>query len=187
MRTTTLAKIRSFDPCEKEWKKLLRRLGKTKADNRPLPYSMIVRTCGLDAALWATRTETDYRWVQELAIEYARRAVPFTEYSRAGFVLDTAQKYLEGQVGRKKLLKAISNARKAYYNYTHVSFCSSDSFAIDAVRLAAKAASASDPVHVSDFIDDVCSLVVNAVFWSPSEYSYSEVKMQTQEFLEAVS
>jgi len=37
MITTTLNEIKKHCPCEDGWKKLLKHLGKTKADDEPLP------------------------------------------------------------------------------------------------------------------------------------------------------
>ena len=39
MLTTTLSRIRARSPCEDGWRKLLAGLGKTAADDEPLPYA----------------------------------------------------------------------------------------------------------------------------------------------------
>ena len=52
---TTLAKIRAAGPCEDGWQKLLKHLGKTKADDEPLPLLTILDSNGLDDALWCLR------------------------------------------------------------------------------------------------------------------------------------
>lgn len=51
---TTLNKIRAADPkpCEDGWKKLLKHLGKTAADDEPLPLLTVLDSNGLDDALW---------------------------------------------------------------------------------------------------------------------------------------
>ena len=49
---TTLAEIRAAGPCEDGWQKLLKHLGKTKADDEPLPLVTILESNGLDDALW---------------------------------------------------------------------------------------------------------------------------------------
>ena len=71
MKTTTLAKIRECRPCQSSWKRLLDGLGKSEADDEPLPYASILEICGLNDALWATRTEEDFGWVQELLMKFA--------------------------------------------------------------------------------------------------------------------
>ena len=50
--TTTLNLIRAATPCEDGWRKLLSGLGKTQADDEPLPLLSVLDICGLDDALW---------------------------------------------------------------------------------------------------------------------------------------
>lgn len=52
---TTLAEIRAQNPCDDYWIKLLAHLGKTKADDEPLPLLTILASNGLDDALWTLR------------------------------------------------------------------------------------------------------------------------------------
>ncbi len=52
---TTLNRIRAYLPCEDGWRKLLAGLGKTDADDEPLPYARIVEINGIGDALWACR------------------------------------------------------------------------------------------------------------------------------------
>ena len=51
----TLNRIRAHSPCEDGWKKLLEHLGKTKADDKPLPLLTVLDSNGLDDALWCIR------------------------------------------------------------------------------------------------------------------------------------
>ncbi len=50
--TTTLNLIRAASPCEDGWRKLLSGLGKTRADDEPLPLLSVLDINGLDDALW---------------------------------------------------------------------------------------------------------------------------------------
>jgi hypothetical protein len=50
--TTTLARIRAAKPCLEGWTKLLAHLGKTAADDEPLPLLTVLDSNGLDDALW---------------------------------------------------------------------------------------------------------------------------------------
>ncbi|MDA3888972.1 MAG: hypothetical protein PF443_09280 [Allgaiera sp.] len=50
--TTTLAAIREASPCHDGWTKLLKHLGKSKADDAPLDLLTILDSNGLDDALW---------------------------------------------------------------------------------------------------------------------------------------
>lgn len=49
---TTLNRIRAAQPCREGWMKLLARLGKTAADDEPLPLLTILESNGLRDALW---------------------------------------------------------------------------------------------------------------------------------------
>ena len=72
MINTTLTKIRDCHPCEESWVDLLAGLGKTKADDDPVPMTDILRICGIADCLWATRSlpEHDKTW-RLLACDYA--------------------------------------------------------------------------------------------------------------------
>ncbi len=52
---TTLNEIRAHSPCEGGWEKLLKHLGKTKADDEPLHVLTILESNGLDDATWCLR------------------------------------------------------------------------------------------------------------------------------------
>lgn len=97
MITTTLARIREHSPCESSWRKLLAGLGKTKADDEPLPYSRIVEICGIDDALWATRAEPKHSAVWRLfACACAYRVVGLNDDPRGRAAIDTAVRHAEG-------------------------------------------------------------------------------------------
>lgn len=51
--TTTLRQIEKFHPCAPSWRQLLKGLGKTQADDKPLRVSRILKICGLWDAIWA--------------------------------------------------------------------------------------------------------------------------------------
>lgn len=55
MIETTLKEIRSYDPCEGGWRKLLTGLGKTRADDTVVTLRQIIDICGIDDALWCLR------------------------------------------------------------------------------------------------------------------------------------
>ena len=50
--TTTLNRIRATSPCEDGWQKLLKHLGKSKADDEPLELLTVLDSNGLEDALW---------------------------------------------------------------------------------------------------------------------------------------
>jgi hypothetical protein len=49
---TTLNEIRAHSPCQDGWEKLLKHLGKTKADDEPLHLLTILESNGFDDATW---------------------------------------------------------------------------------------------------------------------------------------
>lgn len=53
--TITLNAIRNHAPCQLGWVKLLKTLGKTRADNKPLQFSTILASNGLNDTLWCLR------------------------------------------------------------------------------------------------------------------------------------
>ena len=53
--TVTLDAIRKAQPCEDGWEKLLKSLGKTKADSEPLPLITILESNGVEDAIWCLR------------------------------------------------------------------------------------------------------------------------------------
>jgi hypothetical protein len=57
---TTLNRIKAHSPCEDGWKKLLKHLGKTKADDARLSFAIIVKSNGLADALWCCQAEPQY-------------------------------------------------------------------------------------------------------------------------------
>ena len=52
MTMTTLNAIRAASPCHDGWTKLLKHLGKTSADDEPLPLLTVLDSNGIDDALW---------------------------------------------------------------------------------------------------------------------------------------
>jgi hypothetical protein len=104
MITTTLARIRAHDPCESGWKKLLRGLGKTTADDEPLPFSKIVEINGLDDALWCCRAEPQYdREWRLFAVWCARRVQHLMKDPRSIAAIDVAERYANGKATREEL------------------------------------------------------------------------------------
>ena len=105
MLTTTLNRIREHSPCENGWKKLLGFLGKTKADDEILPYSVILESNGLDDALWCMRTETKYEneW-RTFALKCARRVEHLHPICKT--TLDVLERFINGKATREDLAAA---------------------------------------------------------------------------------
>ena len=112
--TTTLTRIRKHSPCESGWKKLLAHLGKTKADDEPLPYSVILQSNGLADALWCCRAEPQYAKHWRLyAVWCAREVQHLMTDERSVKALDVAERHAHGQATDEELAAARDAARAA--------------------------------------------------------------------------
>ena len=110
---TTLKRIRAKGPCESGWKKLLAHLGKTKADDELLPFSVIVESNGIDDALWCCRS-IDYDRVWRLyAVWCARQVQHLMKDPRSIAALDVAQAFASGMATRDQLERAWADAGDA--------------------------------------------------------------------------
>lgn len=130
MITTTLNKIRDHSPCQEGWGKLLKHLGKTKADDEPLPFAVIVESNGLDDALWCCRTapERDREW-RLFAVWCARRVQHLMIDPRSVAALDVAERFARGEA----TVEELAAARAAAWDAAEVA-------AGDAAGVAARAA-----------------------------------------------
>ncbi len=83
--TTTLNLIRAAKPCEDGWRKLLSGLGKTQADDEPLPLLRVLDICGLDDALWVlSYAMPDDRLARHFQASCAERVLHLFEAERPG-------------------------------------------------------------------------------------------------------
>ena len=140
--TTTLNRIRKHSPCESGWKKLLAHLGKTKADDEPLPYSVILQSNGLADALWCCRAEPQYAKHWRLyAVWCAREVQHLMTDERSVKALDVAERHAHGQATDEELAAARDAARAAARDAARdAAWDASRDVARDAARAAAWAA-----------------------------------------------
>jgi len=117
MISTTLNKIREYGPCETGWEKLLKYLGKTKADDDPLSFLTILESNGFDNALWCVRVapEDDKEW-RLFAVWCARRVQHLMIDERSVKALDVAEAYANGLASEKKLIAAKNAAWDAAWD-----------------------------------------------------------------------
>ena len=114
MITTTLNRIRAHSPCREGWEKLLAGLGKTKADDDPLPFARIVEINGLDDALWCSRAEPQHEREWRLfAVWCARQVQHLMTDARSIAALDVAERYANGQATDGEWAAAWAAARAA--------------------------------------------------------------------------
>ncbi len=138
MITTTLNRIRAQHPCDEGWSKLLKHLGKTKADDAPLPYVVIVESNGLDDALWCCRAEPQHsREWRLFAVWCARRVQHLTTDHRSIDAMVVAERHANGEATDAELLVAWDAARGAAWDAPRAA---ARAVAWDAARDAARAA-----------------------------------------------
>ena len=80
MTMTTLNAIRAASPCHDGWTKLLKHLGKTSADDEPLPLLTVLDSNGLDDALWVLyNIKCDPRLSRHFGAWCAEQVLPLFE------------------------------------------------------------------------------------------------------------
>jgi len=111
---TTLKRIRAHSPCTDGWKKLLQNLGKTEADDEPLPLTIILESNGLDDALWCLRTVDGHdREIRLFAVECARSVQHLMTDKRSINALYVAERFANGKATQVELDAAWAAARTA--------------------------------------------------------------------------
>lgn len=112
--TTTLNRIRAHGPCADGWEKLLAHLGKTKADDDPLPYAVIARANGIDDALWACRADPDqWKTWRLFAVWCGRQIEHLMPDERSREALTVAERHANGLATDDELAAARASARDA--------------------------------------------------------------------------
>jgi len=112
--TTTLNAIREHSPCKDGWEKLLKHLGKTKADDEPVTLLTILDSNGLDDALWCLpAVEGKDREVRLYAVWCARQVQHLMKDARSIAALDVAERFANGDATESKLAAARAAARDA--------------------------------------------------------------------------
>ena len=200
MRTTTLARIRAYSLKERRFASQLSGTDKTEADNEPLPYATILNICGLDDAIWTTRTEEDYRWVQEMNLFFVRHIQDMIVDKRSLAALDTAERFLRGDATQEEMEKARIAADNAFNDATDVSrkFAVANGVQWKYGPFFLSASYAAWAVH--DLTESFCSKdkdfsisrVESSIASAAQAYNVlfndnTEKEWQTQEFLRAVS
>ena len=138
---TTLKAIRNHGPCESVWVNLLGALGKTKADDEPLSLLEILKSNGLDDALWCLRAVDGYdKEIRLYAVWCARQVQHLMTDKRSLDALDVADAFANGKVTKKELAAARDAARAAAWSAEAAALAAAWSAARDAAWAAALAA-----------------------------------------------
>ena len=93
---------------------LLDGLGKTEADDEPLPYSKILKIIGLSDTLWYLDKDPYHeREIRTFALACARRVEHLTDDARVKHCNDVQEKYLNREATLEELNVAVRAARVA--------------------------------------------------------------------------
>ena len=141
---TTLNLIRSHDPCQEGWEKLLRHLGKTKADDEPLPLRVILESNGLDDALWCLRAVPNCDKEARLyAVWCARQVQHLMTDPRSLAAPDVAERHANGEATDEELAAACAAAGDAARSAARSAACATARSAAAARSAASSAAGAA--------------------------------------------
>lgn len=107
MITTTLNRIRAHSPCTDGWGRLLAGLGKTRADDEPLPYARVLEINGIDDAIWCCRAEPQYSREWRLYEVWCVRQVEYLMADeRSVRALEVAERHANGLASDRDLAAA---------------------------------------------------------------------------------
>ena len=112
--TTTLRQIRQHNPCSEGWRTLLTFLGKTGADDDPLPLVTILQSNGLDDALWCLRTVAGHdKEIARFALSCAQEVKHLMTDQRSLNALDAVARHLESPLSKRELNQVVAEAEAA--------------------------------------------------------------------------
>ena len=139
---TTLNKIKAQHPCTEGWKKLLKHLNKTKADDESLSILTVIESNGLDDALWCLRAvEGNDKEIRLYAVWCARQVQHLMTDQRSINCLDVAEKFANGLATYEELRYAWDAAwdatKDAAWAAARAAAWAAESYAWNAARAAA--------------------------------------------------
>jgi len=150
---TTLNQIREHSPCTDGWEKLLKHLGKTKADDEELTILTILDSNGLDDALWCLRAVEGHDIEKRrFAVFCAKQVEHLMPDQRSRDAIAVTERWCDGQATDEELASAAyaayAAAAAAAYAATHATHAThatraDAAYATHAAAHAARAARAA--------------------------------------------
>ena len=135
---TTLNKIRAYQPCKTGWEKLLKHLGKTKADDEQLSLLTILDSNGIGDALWCMRTvEGRDKEIRLYAVWCARQVQHLMKDPRSLAALDVAERFANGEATEKELAEVWAAAWAAANAASWAAVCDASWASAGATKSAA--------------------------------------------------
>lgn len=167
MKYTTLNEIRKHCPCYPSWVKLLKSLGKTKADDEPISFKYLLDTLGWRDAVWCLRVmpyheECLFRAdVAELVLPIFEAKHPNDDRPRKAIA--AARDYHVGKINKEQLEAAADAADASAADDAAVAYVTAYAAYATATAYAAVAyatAYAAAPAKIEKlFIQHFCSEV----------------------------
>jgi len=140
---TTLNRIRAYQPCKEGWEKLLKHLGKTKADDEPLSLLTVLDSNGIGDALWCMRAINGRdKEIRLYAVWCARKVQHLMKDPRSLAALDVAERFANGEATEEELAKAWYAAWAAANAASWAAVCDSSWASAGATKSAAAWAAA---------------------------------------------
>ena len=115
---TTLNKIKEHSPCSDGWKKLLANLGKSKADDETLSLMSILKSNGIEDAIWALKCfdYLDYcLFLADIAESVLHIYEKKNESKAPREAIQAIRDYKAGKISRVELTDAANAANTAAY------------------------------------------------------------------------
>jgi len=135
---TTLEQIKAHNPCKTSYKKLLKGLGKTKADSEPLEFRSIYNILDADDVIWATRV-LDKKTNVHVGALFANTVKHLTEDKRIHDCIEVCFKYSKGEATEEEL----RDAGDAGDTATYAAYATATAASASATYAAVSAAYAS--------------------------------------------
>ena len=148
MKTTTLNKIRSHNPCKQSYVLLLKSLNKTKPDDEPLSFRHILDTIGIQDAVWCLRT-LQYKEFCLFSADVAETVLHIFEEQYPGDsgpreAVEAIRKFHFGEITEDQLAKSAAPSYAAYAAaYTAAAYAAA-AYAAAATATSCYAAAAAD-------------------------------------------
>jgi hypothetical protein len=181
MICTTLKAIKEHSPCSEGLKKLLKHLGKTKCDEEPLPLVEILKSNGLDDAIWCLRS-VDHKSVRLYAVACAREVQHLMTDERSLKALDVAEAYANGKATEEEMEQARSaacDATDAAYAATKAA-CEVAKATYYAAKAACDAAYAAYAAANAANAANAASDAANAAYYAANAAYYATAARERQ-------
>lgn len=192
MITTTPNRVREHMPSQDAWLKLLHGLRKTKPDDKPLPYSKILKICGMSTALLCLRAEPQHsaQW-RKMAVAFASDVRGLMADPRSLAALDVAERHADGVATDAELGAAWNSAMDATGDFSargkkpNPTLCAAAEVAAFAVRNDAHEA-ARDAAEMALWALSTAASGSGAYDWEEAVCNLTRDR-QTRIFLEIVA